>query len=203
MRSGDKLTHVRDGRSQTHNPLISLPPHVTIKPRFKKYSPHFEHRFETFGNARVLGTGTIMARVGTGGVGAAGAASACGVERARALCARCSRRAASASTAGMEIRFFWRFLRALLRHDRTARHLNAQHPILHVSICSNNFEWFMPLSPNADGGNVTRGPSTHISICSRLRRLSGLDIFRTCVLAFGGGTRLNKGMSVHILWGFP
>lgn len=60
----------------------------------------------------------------------------CSDGRARALCARCSRRAASSSTAGMEIRFFWRFLRALLRHDRTARHMNSQSTepplILHV-----------------------------------------------------------------------
>lgn len=38
-----------------------------------------------------------------------------------------SRRASLASTAGREIRFFWRFLRALLRHDRIARHTESPH----------------------------------------------------------------------------
>lgn len=60
--------------------------------------------------------------------------------RARALFARCSRRAASASTAGMEIRFFWRFLRALL-HDRTARHTNRRPHWFCTSVYSNNFDY--------------------------------------------------------------
>lgn len=206
MRSDDKLTHGRDGRSQTHNPLISLPPHVTIKPRFKKYSPHFEHRFETFGNARVLGTGVLWrepARV----------ALARPVRRRRAEWSARGRPVRGARAAPPQPRLpAWKFdfsdvssapCFATIEPHRTARHRNAQHSILHMSICSNIFKWLMPPSPNADGRNVRRGRSTHISICSRKRRLSDLDIFRTRLLAFGGGTRLNKGINVRILRGFP
>lgn len=206
MRSDDKLTHGPDGRSQTHNPLISLLPHVTIKLRFKKCSPHFEHRFETFGNARVLGTGVLWrepARV----------ALARPVRRRRAEWSARGRPVRGARAAPPQPRLpAWNFdfsdvssapCFATIESHRTARHRNTQHPNLHVSICSNNFKWLMPLSPNADCGIVRKGPNTHISICSRNRRLNDLDIFGTCLLAFGGGTRLNKGMSVHRLRGFP
>lgn len=124
-----------------------------------------------------------------------------GRRRARALCARCVRRAASASTADMEIRFF---LRALF-HNRNARHMNhRQHRYTDFArpFRCNNSPCFIPLSVEADRNDVVRVPITQdFDYSYAVHAAADLGLFhkRTCLLKFC----LWFGTSVPRVWLLP